>query len=234
MLLAEKHKNVIKQRRKREKEQRAQSILEAAKKVFLAKGYAKATMDEIALEAEISKPTVYQYFKTKDDLFFSLMVPVIEDIGKQLGSIIDDLDAMKFRSGAALIEAMFEGLFHSYQVAPFTFRTVQLFQQAGLLEQLDEETRLMLHQQGGRNFARGRRIMETAIEQGLIKEIDPHELIDVIWGTLVGIVLLQDIKSQRSGGHEHLKPTLELARQIIIDSVATDGKLGRASRPPSP
>ena len=63
---------------------RVQSILDAAKKVFFSRGYLKATMDEIALEAEISKPTIYQYFRTKDDLYFSLMLPVVEDIGIQM------------------------------------------------------------------------------------------------------------------------------------------------------
>ena len=86
-MLREKHKIAIRKRKLREKNWRIQSILEAAKKIFFAKGYAKATMDEIAFEAEISKPTIYQYFKSKDDLFFSLMLPVIDEIGKQLKKV---------------------------------------------------------------------------------------------------------------------------------------------------
>ena len=44
------HKSVIRRRKMREKNLRLASILDAAKKVFSAKGYSGATMDEIALE----------------------------------------------------------------------------------------------------------------------------------------------------------------------------------------
>ena len=32
-------------------------------------------MDDVALEVRVSKPTIYQYFKSKDDLFFALLAP---------------------------------------------------------------------------------------------------------------------------------------------------------------
>jgi len=71
------HREVIRQRKKREKDQRIQGILSAAKKVFFSKGYLKTTMDEIAFEAEVSKPTIYQYFRTKDELYSALMLPFL-------------------------------------------------------------------------------------------------------------------------------------------------------------
>ena len=55
-------------------------------------------MDEIALQSEISKPTICQYFKTKDNLYFSLMLPVVEDIGQQLGTIEKKLAKQKYAS----------------------------------------------------------------------------------------------------------------------------------------
>ena len=56
-------------RREREKQERRQAILEAAAKVFLEKGPAAASMDEIAERAELSKGTLYLYFSSKEDLF---------------------------------------------------------------------------------------------------------------------------------------------------------------------
>lgn len=49
-------------------------ILDAALVVFAEKGFTGASMDEIAAEAEVTKPTLYQYFKGKDALFRSMMV----------------------------------------------------------------------------------------------------------------------------------------------------------------
>jgi len=221
----DKHKRVIRERRKRERDQRIQSILGAAKKVFFSKGYVKATMDEIALEAEISKPTIYQYFKTKDDLFFSLMLPVIEDIGEQLEKVEKKLANGEYGSGGLVIQDLFNGFRHSYDMAPVTFRIVQLFQQTGLVGELDEETGSLLNEKGARNFRLARRVMEAAVKQGLIKDINIHEFVDVIWGLFVGIVQLEDIKSQHKQDNKYLKPTLNMAERIIIDAMSTEQRV---------
>ncbi|MFH1699395.1 MAG: TetR/AcrR family transcriptional regulator [Candidatus Zixiibacteriota bacterium] len=63
----------IAKRKEREKEARRHSILEAAARVFSRKNFGEATLDEIAIEAELSKGTLYNYFKDKQDLFDSLM-----------------------------------------------------------------------------------------------------------------------------------------------------------------
>lgn len=123
-----KHKIVCQQRRAREKNQRIQSILEAAQRVFFSKGYLKSTMDEIAMEAEVTKPTVYLYFKAKDDLFFTLMLPLIEDIQQQLEKAEESLVAGKIKDGTTLIKAVFRAFYHGYQTSPQTFGIIQLFQ----------------------------------------------------------------------------------------------------------
>jgi AcrR family transcriptional regulator len=150
------HKSVIRRRKMREKNLRLASILDAAKKVFSAKGYSGATMDEIALEAEISKPTVYQYFKSKDDLFFSLMLPVVEEIGSQLATVKGRLAGRRYRSGSRLISDMFQGLQKSYDMEPDVFRIIQLFQQTGLVQQLNPQIRNSLNEKGAFNFKTAR------------------------------------------------------------------------------
>ena len=44
-------------------------ILEAAKEVFIAKGFDGARMQEIADTAEINKALLHYYFRNKDKLF---------------------------------------------------------------------------------------------------------------------------------------------------------------------
>lgn len=48
-------------------------ILDAAFRVFSQAGYAGASMDAIAEAAGVSKPTLYQYFGSKDALFAAMM-----------------------------------------------------------------------------------------------------------------------------------------------------------------
>jgi TetR/AcrR family transcriptional regulator len=63
----------VKERKEREKEERRNQILEAGEKIFLEKGLNNTTMDEIASMCELSKGTLYLYYKSKEDLFFTLL-----------------------------------------------------------------------------------------------------------------------------------------------------------------
>lgn len=48
-------------------------ILAAARQVFAAKGFAAATVDDVATSAGVSKGALYHHFHSKDDLFFALL-----------------------------------------------------------------------------------------------------------------------------------------------------------------
>jgi TetR/AcrR family transcriptional regulator, regulator of autoinduction and epiphytic fitness len=49
------------------------AILDGAMEIFLAEGYTGTTMDRIAIAAGVSKPTIYNHFQDKEDLFNLLM-----------------------------------------------------------------------------------------------------------------------------------------------------------------
>ncbi|MEW6556327.1 MAG: TetR/AcrR family transcriptional regulator [Elusimicrobiota bacterium] len=55
-----------------------QKILSAAVQVLNQKEYYKCPIDEIAKNAGVAKGTVYLYFKDKDDLYFSVLVNLID------------------------------------------------------------------------------------------------------------------------------------------------------------
>jgi AcrR family transcriptional regulator len=59
-------------RKQREKGEMRQLILEAAKKIFLEKGFEQASIRNIAEEIEYSPGTIYLYFKEKDEIFHAL------------------------------------------------------------------------------------------------------------------------------------------------------------------
>jgi TetR/AcrR family transcriptional regulator len=62
----------IVERKEREKEQRRNEIINAAERIFFSKSYETATMEDVANEAELSKATLYLYFKSKEDLHFGI------------------------------------------------------------------------------------------------------------------------------------------------------------------
>jgi|SRR6516165_3334013 len=51
---------------------RREEILDAARKIFARRGYQSSSLDDVAAETGISKPTLYYYFPSKAHLFFEL------------------------------------------------------------------------------------------------------------------------------------------------------------------
>jgi AcrR family transcriptional regulator len=60
-----------------------QLVLAAARRVFLAQGYASATLDAIAEEAGFSKGVVYSQFESKADMFLALLEARISERAEQ-------------------------------------------------------------------------------------------------------------------------------------------------------
>ena len=59
-------------RKEKEIEFKENLIVDAAEKLFADKGFEETTMDDIALEAEYTKPTLYKYFKSKEEIFLAV------------------------------------------------------------------------------------------------------------------------------------------------------------------
>lgn len=51
-------------------EEKSQSIVDAASRVFLAREFHEVSVDDVAAEARAGKGTIYRYFPTKEELFF--------------------------------------------------------------------------------------------------------------------------------------------------------------------
>ena len=64
---------MITERKKAEREARKKLIIQSALSVFKEKGLEHATMDEIAHKADFGKATLYYYFKSKDEIFNTIL-----------------------------------------------------------------------------------------------------------------------------------------------------------------
>ena len=104
----------------KERELRKEQILNAALQVFKANELEKATMDEIAKEADFGKATLYYYFSSKEEIFIEILnrgwkmiwesiEPVIHNPGKPKDTFIDALNIIGtlVRKNQILFEFLF-------------------------------------------------------------------------------------------------------------------------------
>lgn len=80
------------ERREREKQERRDSILDAAEQVFFAKGYDKCSMDEIAKTAQLSRALLYVYFKDKAAIMRGIMLRSIECLRERFAKAISEAE----------------------------------------------------------------------------------------------------------------------------------------------
>ncbi|MFX1500651.1 MAG: TetR/AcrR family transcriptional regulator [Promethearchaeota archaeon] len=76
-------------RREREKKQRLSIIVQAAEKLFISQGFESSTMEQIANEAEYSKGTLYNYYKSKDELYIAIGIKAYSLIVKYTKEFIE-------------------------------------------------------------------------------------------------------------------------------------------------
>jgi AcrR family transcriptional regulator len=66
--------------RERKKEETRQLIADTARRLFAKRGFESVTVAEVAREANVAEKTVYNYFPTKEDLFYSRLEAFEEDL----------------------------------------------------------------------------------------------------------------------------------------------------------
>lgn len=70
-------------RKEKERLFRRAAIVDAAVGIFAKKGYRDTTLDEIAITAEFGKGTIYNYFKSKEEIYSA----IIDDVSNNLYGI---------------------------------------------------------------------------------------------------------------------------------------------------
>ena len=184
----------IKERREREKLQRQNDILDAAEKVFFNKGYGTATMDDVAADAELSKGTLYLYFKTKEELYFGLTHRALLNLQERFQKVLDG-------EGKGMQKVVNIGhAFYAYSVEePDYYKTIAQFEMAQLdATQEGQEIVEKCHQAGKGVMEQVAAAIVQGVNDGSIrKDVDPLKIAFLLQGLSNGVIQLM----AREGKH---------------------------------
>ena len=198
-------------RKERERERRRQQIIAAARRVFAAKGLSKATMEDIANEAELSPGTLYIYFGNKDELYASLAIRILKHLNIRLRRVRDRKDL----NHKGKIIALERALYDVYEFDPLVLINIFHLQSSETLKNLSAELLgkiTSLSKQSIRTIAE---IFKSGIEDNVFIENKPIVYADIVWALFSGLILLEESKRILDERKDYLKPTLEIAFELL-------------------
>ncbi len=80
----------LEERRKRERENRKNAILKAARKLFLEKGFKTVTVESIARKAELSKGSIYLYYNSKEEIYTQILLSDIDKFHNHIADLLQN------------------------------------------------------------------------------------------------------------------------------------------------
>ncbi|MCU0563601.1 MAG: TetR/AcrR family transcriptional regulator [Desulfobacterales bacterium] len=203
----------IQERKEREKERRRQQIMVAAKRVFSEKGFNKATMEDIAQEAELSPGTLYLYFKNKEELYASLSLRILQYLLLR----IEHVNAMKASGPDEKLTALMDAMYDVYEFDPLIIINMFHLQSSDTLRNLTPQLLDEIKELTGKSMKSIVQIFKDGVSRGLFIDRHPVALADTFWSLFSGVILWMTSKKMvdESGGRDHLKDTLTLAFEVF-------------------
>lgn len=198
-------------RREREKLARREEILEAAKSVFADKGFDAATVDEIAERADLSKGSIYGYFKSKEDLFASLMESEIDKLFKVVERSLEDLE----HPIKTLQNLIREAFIHLDKNSAF----IRIFtpERAGLTRERHPELIERVIPKFQRLIGLTAQCFKEGIRKGMIRKTDPVSAAHILFGMIHASLMRWMIEGESAS----LKKQAAVISSIFLDGIRT-------------
>lgn len=201
----------IAQRKLKEKEARRESILNAAKKVFLERGFAGATVEAIAREAELSTAAIYLYFMSKNELYASLNLETASSFERAVGGIafLPDLTPEQ------KLDRVWEAMYYIFCRDPLALRALLHTHIEGTIPLLSDRLRASLDQSGKNAINTLASIIREGIDKGMFLPGHAIAMADALWGLFTGLVVWEGAKRMHDDKKDYLKPTLRAGYEIF-------------------
>ncbi|MBN2418190.1 MAG: TetR/AcrR family transcriptional regulator [Deltaproteobacteria bacterium] len=204
----------VAERREREKQQRRDQAIQAAMEIYNEEGYYAITMDKISERAELSRASLYIYFKNKDEIFIS----AIKEYMDYFCSLLDDIYTRRQSIHERLLDELWACFTRFYQKDPVAFNLSMYFHQNEVVRNLSNELRELLYRAGSDAVTYQHKIAEYGVEQGIFIDCNARTLAEVIWSSFLGIMQVERSKGEITGKN-HIEATRDLALEVLARGI---------------
>lgn len=188
-------------------DERIPQIINAAEGVFSKKGFAEARMDDIAEETGLSKGTLYNYFKSKDDL----IIAILDRIFQREFKAFDEMDLSSMSATEIInsfvdtiskdIKLMLRLMPIAYEFLALAFRNKTV--QKALKLYVNRYMDILVP------------IIENGIASGEFKEVDPQEVAIAMGAILEGTILIWVYDKSLVDPEKHIRSGLKLLMEGV-------------------
>ena len=181
-----------------------EKIIDTALKLFVENGFHGTTTSKIAQEAGVANGTLFNYFKTKDELVIAIYISVKEDMADFLIKNIKDSDNFKDVMKSQFLASLFWALDNQMK-----FKFIQQIHTSPYVDKIEQEvtqSQVLPHL----------KLIQSGIDKGLIKKLPVDFIYSIIssqtFGVYQYIISKQFTKVQQ---HETVEQTFELLWDMI-------------------
>lgn len=193
IMIKKMNKNSINLSRK-EREQRARRnfILQAAEKLFAQRGFYGTTMSDLAASSEFSVGTLYNFFKSKEEVYYSLIMEKLDYMLKQLAQEINNLPP-----GLPQIKGLIEGVCKFFQENKDFFR-IFFAERFHLVSAVGPRAMRELRRKYLAYIKLVKGIMVRAIKKKELEPLEPQRLSYYLVGILNAFIFHWTVYAQKS------------------------------------
>ncbi len=197
--------NYLKTRRNNEKDQRRQSILDAAKDLFAAQSVDSTTIEQIASACHLSRSLIYTYFLDKNHIFLvvvsAALEVMLEDFGRAIGAEKSGLDRISAIGWAYVAFAHSRPEYYEatlrFQFSKNILPNTSGKERNALIEKVDADLQIVMSRADQINRLMAAQI-EMGIQDGSIRKNigDPLQAALSLWAITGGLIQTSSANAQ--------------------------------------
>lgn len=177
--------------------QRKAQILDAALAVIVQKGYENSRMDDIVASSKMSKGAIYWYYKSKKEVYLSLVNHWVHNYSAVLNHIVDT-----DRSASDQLRSLFQYFTVQYEKDPVVFKALlEFWSMAGRDPEFNDKLQKV--------YSEFVNLISTIIQQGMdngeFKNLDVDITAMSIMVNIEGIMWFTLFKLKNTSAREYIQ-----------------------------